>query len=44
MAELLCRRLPGSALTPKLDQAARALHAKVGLPFPAPVPEQVQPT
>jgi hypothetical protein len=39
VADLLCRKLPESALTAKLDQAARALHTLVGLAFPAPPPE-----
>jgi len=41
MAQLLSRRLPASSLTPRLVEAAEALHAEVGLSFPAPQPEHL---
>ena len=40
MSDLLCHKLPTSALTARLDQAARALHGMVGVAFPAPKPER----
>jgi (p)ppGpp synthase/HD superfamily hydrolase len=42
MAQLLARRLAGSGLPAKLEEAARTLHTQTGYPFPAPRPESIR--